>query len=200
MEAKEIGERIATFRKNKNMTQQQLADQLSLTNKAVSKWETGEGYPDITILPALAAALGTSIDDIMQDSESHPAVSQPQLKIRASLIYSFIVLAIMFFIIAFFPGNGIVDYIDPATLVFVVVIAFTIALVFMLLGKSRALIPYLLKWGFPLAGGVVAIRNAIFCLSRFSWDMVYGLIFAPLLYASLICMTIFVIRSLIATK
>ena len=70
MDATVIGKKIANLRKAKNMTQKQLADELSLTNKAVSKWETGIGLPDIAILPALASVLGVSTDEIIFDSST----------------------------------------------------------------------------------------------------------------------------------
>ena len=56
------------------MTQQQLAERLSVTNKAISKWETGGGLPDIALLPALASALGISVDELISDdlSENRP--------------------------------------------------------------------------------------------------------------------------------
>ena len=56
MDAQVVGERIANLRKLHNMTQKQLADKISVTYKAVSKWETGAGLPDIAMLPALASA------------------------------------------------------------------------------------------------------------------------------------------------
>jgi len=70
MDAQIVGERIAKLRKSYNMTQKQLADELSVTDKAVSKWETGAGLPDITMLPALASALKTSVDDIISYSSN----------------------------------------------------------------------------------------------------------------------------------
>ena len=63
-----IGKKIADLRKSSGMTQQQLADKLSVTNKAISKWETGRGLPDTAMLPLLASVLGVSIDDIMTGS------------------------------------------------------------------------------------------------------------------------------------
>jgi transcriptional regulator with XRE-family HTH domain len=51
------------------MSQQQLADELSVTNKAISKWETGNGLPNVTILPTLASVLGVSIDAIISDGD-----------------------------------------------------------------------------------------------------------------------------------
>lgn len=65
MDAHAVGRKIATLRKSKGMTQKQLASTLSLTRKAVSKWETGLGLPDITVLPKLATVLCVSIDYIL---------------------------------------------------------------------------------------------------------------------------------------
>ena len=65
MDAQIVGERIAKLRKSQNKTQKQLADELSVTYKAVSKWETGAGLPDIAMLPALASALNVSADEIV---------------------------------------------------------------------------------------------------------------------------------------
>ena len=47
------------------MTQQEVADQLGVSNKTVSKWESGGGFPDITVLPALAELYGVTADDIL---------------------------------------------------------------------------------------------------------------------------------------
>lgn len=65
MENRKIGAFIAERRKTIGLTQQALADRLGLTNKAVSKWETGDGLPDITILPALAENLGVTVDELL---------------------------------------------------------------------------------------------------------------------------------------
>lgn len=57
---------IKALREQKNCTQQQLADQLHLSAKTISKWETGKGLPDISLLEPLAAALGVSVIELMQ--------------------------------------------------------------------------------------------------------------------------------------
>ena len=56
---------VAQQRKEKGLTQKQLADTLKVSNKTISKWETGEGFPDITILPALAEALSITVDELL---------------------------------------------------------------------------------------------------------------------------------------
>lgn len=66
-----IGERIKQLRREKDMTQEQLARALDITSAAVSKWERGETYPDITALQPLAYYFGVSLDSLMgYDKES----------------------------------------------------------------------------------------------------------------------------------
>lgn len=66
MDAKKFGTFIATLRKENNMTQVELAQKLQVTDKAVSKWERGLGFPDINTIEPLADALGVSVLEIMR--------------------------------------------------------------------------------------------------------------------------------------
>ena len=63
-------ERFAAFitqlRKERGLTQKELADRLNVTDKAVSKWETGKGFPDLKLLEPLARELGVSLVELMQ--------------------------------------------------------------------------------------------------------------------------------------
>ena len=59
-----ISEKISYYRKQKNMTQEQLAKQIGISAQAVSGWEREAGYPDITLLPGISHALGISIDEL----------------------------------------------------------------------------------------------------------------------------------------
>ena len=61
----EIGDRIKQLRREKGITQEQLAKALNVTSAAVSKWERGETYPDITALQPLAFYFDTSLDSLM---------------------------------------------------------------------------------------------------------------------------------------
>lgn len=65
MDAKEIGRTISTHRKALGLTQMQLAAQLQVSNRTVSKWENGDGFPDISLLPGLAAALDITVDELL---------------------------------------------------------------------------------------------------------------------------------------
>ncbi|MGN0736436.1 MAG: helix-turn-helix domain-containing protein [Anaerovoracaceae bacterium] len=63
----DFGTKIADLRKDKGLTQAQLADLLNISNKTVSRWETGEGYPEITLLAPLARALGVTVDELLAE-------------------------------------------------------------------------------------------------------------------------------------
>lgn len=60
-----MGEIITTLRKQKGMTQKDLAEQLHITDKAVSKWERNVAYPDTGTIPKLAGILGVSVEELM---------------------------------------------------------------------------------------------------------------------------------------
>ncbi len=75
MDVEKIGTYLASLRKGRNMTQQQVADILGVSNKTVSKWESGAGLPDIGALPALAALYGVTADDILAGETRPRAVS-----------------------------------------------------------------------------------------------------------------------------
>ncbi len=60
-----IGNRIAKFRKEKNMTQEDLANRLGVSSQAVSKWENDASCPDISLLPQLCKVLGITTDELL---------------------------------------------------------------------------------------------------------------------------------------
>lgn len=66
MDAEKMGTFIAAMRKKNNMTQMDLARKLQVTDKAVSKWERGLGFPDINTIEPLADALGVSVLEVMR--------------------------------------------------------------------------------------------------------------------------------------
>lgn len=77
MEAKKIGQFIAGIRKEKKMTQAELAGKIHVTDKAISRWERGLGFPDIQTLEPLAQALGISVLELMR-SERQETEKQDQ--------------------------------------------------------------------------------------------------------------------------
>ena len=66
MKKQTFGAMLAALRKEKGMTQLELADQMGVTDKAVSKWERDLSFPDVSSLPRLAEILGVSVEELMQ--------------------------------------------------------------------------------------------------------------------------------------
>ena len=71
------GKTIQTLRRQKGLTQEQLAEAVGVTAAAVSKWETASAYPDILLLCPLARALGTTPDILL---DFRPLLSEEELK------------------------------------------------------------------------------------------------------------------------
>ncbi len=89
MKQNTIGGFIAALRKARGMTQQEVADWLNVSNKTISKWERDEGYPEITIIPALAELFEVTSDEILrgerippsdQETEKHSARVEKQIR------------------------------------------------------------------------------------------------------------------------
>lgn len=76
----ETGSLITQLRKEKNLTQKELADTLGVTDKAVSKWETGKSYPDVALLPKLTSALGVSVDVLLANEKNFKEVERNAMK------------------------------------------------------------------------------------------------------------------------
>lgn len=74
-----VGQFISEKRKALGMTQQDLAEKLQITNKAVSKWETGDGMPDIQLLKPLSTELGVTVDEILNGEEKAKEEQKPAI-------------------------------------------------------------------------------------------------------------------------
>lgn len=122
MDKAKMGIFIKEQRMALGLTQQQLADQIHITNKAISRWETGNAYPDIALLDDLAAALSVSVEELcrgeklaLPSADTNTLLSdviteaKQQKKDRAAKwlrilclsIFSVILLAFLFFTGAF---------------------------------------------------------------------------------------------------
>ena len=123
MDKTKMGTFIKEQRMDLGLTQQQLAEQLHVTNKAISRWETGNAYPDIALLDDLAAALSVSVEELCRGERMVlPSVdtnallsdviceARQQKKDRAAKwlrilclsIFTVILLAFLFFTCAFY--------------------------------------------------------------------------------------------------
>lgn len=80
MDAKTFGAFLAATRRERGLTQAELAEQIHVTDKAVSRWERGIGFPDINTLEPLADALGLSLSQLMHAGSAQEAPSDETLE------------------------------------------------------------------------------------------------------------------------
>ena len=85
MDKVKMGTFIREQRMILGLTQQQLAERLHVTNKAVSRWETGNAYPDIALLDNLAVTLSVSVEELcrgekiaMPSSDANSSTPEPR--------------------------------------------------------------------------------------------------------------------------
>lgn len=123
MNTYEFGKFLAQLRKEKGLTQLQLAKQLNVTDKAISRWETGKNYPDIEIFEELSNILDVSISELLEGkriekenlfiiSEEH-IVKQIKKNKKNKKIYRIIISVVIVFSIIFgyfaMKTNGVFD-------------------------------------------------------------------------------------------
>ncbi len=119
----EFGKFLAQLRKEKGLTQVQLAEKLNVTDKAISRWETGKNYPDIELFKDLSNILDVSVSELLEgkriEKEKLFTVSEEHIveQIRSSkksnkkhkiIIFLVIIIAIIFGYIAM-KNNGVFD-------------------------------------------------------------------------------------------
>ena len=79
MDNQKTGAFIARMRKEKDLTQAALGEKLGVSNRTVSKWENGDGLPDVSILPQLADALDITVDELLRGERAERPV--PEVKV-----------------------------------------------------------------------------------------------------------------------
>lgn len=72
MDHQKTGFFIAALRREKGWTQKELAERLGVTDKAVSRWETGKGMPDVSLLKPLSETLGVSVNELLAGEAIEP--------------------------------------------------------------------------------------------------------------------------------
>lgn len=105
----ELGEKLQELRKNRTMTQEELAEALFVSRTAISKWESGRGYPSIDSLKEISGYFGVTIDELICADEMVSVAENEKreyINRYVSLICS--VLDIFYALLLFIPmfGNG----------------------------------------------------------------------------------------------
>ena len=106
MDTNATGRLIAELRKQKGFTQKELAEKLMVTDKAISRWETGKGLPDTSLLKPLGDILGVSVSELLSGKMMEEAEMKEQTDqiILEALQYSRRMLASIISVILFIIG------------------------------------------------------------------------------------------------
>lgn len=80
MDMVKIGEFLKALRKSKGYTQQEVADALYVTQKTVSRWENGEGIPDVNILTSVADFYCITVDELLKGEKSNKEILQSSIR------------------------------------------------------------------------------------------------------------------------
>ena len=111
----EFNEKLQELRKNKGLTQEELAEALYVSRTAISKWESGRGYPSIDSLKEIAKYFSVTIDELLSSNEvlsiAEEDNKQKEKHFR-SLVFGLLdISALMFFFLPFFGQkvNGVVQ-------------------------------------------------------------------------------------------
>lgn len=92
-----IARNLVKYRKNAGLTQQEIADKLNYSDKAVSKWERADGMPDIAVLKTLADIYGITVNDFLVVPDAKPA----KVKTKARRARHYLVSMLSFFLVWF---------------------------------------------------------------------------------------------------
>ena len=118
----EFHEKLQNLRKQKGLTQEELAEQLYVSRTAISKWESGRGYPNIDSLKAIAKLYGVTIDELLSGDELLNIAEEnnrQKEKHTRDLVFGLLDLSVaMFFFLPFFgqETSGMVQNVSLLTL------------------------------------------------------------------------------------
>ena len=118
----EFNEKLQELRKNKGLTQEELAEALYVSRTAISKWESGRGYPSIDSLKAIAKYFSVAIDELLSSDEVLSIAEEDNKqkeKHLKSLVFGLLDISVlMFFFLPFFgqKANGVIQEVSLLSL------------------------------------------------------------------------------------
>ena len=107
-----LAKNLAYYRKASGLTQLELAEKFNYSDKSVSKWERGEGFPDVFVLKSLADFYGITVDDLYASehkkivSQNHSLGKQVYIKLFSVGISWLVTLIVFFFLITFLKNTA----------------------------------------------------------------------------------------------
>ena len=115
----EFNEKLQELRKQKNLTQEQLAEQLYVSRTAISKWESGRGYPSIDSLKEISRFFSISLDELLSSEEILTAAqedSRQKIKHFRDLVFGLLDSSLVIFLFLPFFGQREADRIREVSL------------------------------------------------------------------------------------
>ncbi|MBL1225739.1 helix-turn-helix domain-containing protein [Enterococcus sp. BWR-S5] len=177
----EVNEKLKQLRNEKGWTQEQLAEKLFVSRTAVSKWESGRGYPNIESLKSISRLYGVSIDDLLSNEELLIVAETETQGDRLSMLnLMYASLDILLFLGMFLPLYGqngqtvgtvihmvsLVQYQNPMTSKGL--ISFSVFLIMGILGLLELIIYFLKKHSFMKQGKIVSLSIHALAILLFS--------------------------------
>ena len=173
----ELNEKLQQLRKQKGLTQEELAEALFVSRTAVSKWESGRGYPNIDSLKAIAKFFGITVDELLSTEQALSIAQEDQKEkerhIR-DLVFGLLDLSLALFLFLPLFGESTDGGAEAVSLLrltrvsgylkisyFVIVIGSTLWGILAL-----ALQNYPLKWKTPVSVFITAVGTLLFIISR----------------------------------
>ncbi len=127
-----IANNLIRLRKQNNLTQLQLANQLNYSDKAISKWEKGTCVPSVEVLMKVASFYGVRIEDILYENrETKPKSERVKLRVTLSLlscVFVWLIATIIFVILFYIKGieNTWLCFIIPIPITFLILLIFSV--------------------------------------------------------------------------
>ena len=153
-----IGKFIAQTRKENHLTQRQLADCLSISDKTVSKWECGDAVPDIWVLTRVAEEFGVTVDDLLTphtEPTEEPIQRMPRRRAIITVLAALLVWLIA--TVAFVILSIVAPAFDDAWLLFIYAIPLSALVIFILSCVWGHLIPHYIFLSVLLWGTILSV-------------------------------------------
>ena len=190
----EFNEKLQLLRKQNNMTQEQLAEKLYVSRTAVSKWESGKGYPNIESLKSISRLFSVTIDDLLSGEELISLAADENLaNINKFYTLIYAILDLMMLVFLFLPlygqeKEGMIRMVNALT--------WTIYFIFPILMAIMGIVQLIASY-FSYEKGTRIMRNCSVFLQAFS-IIVFTATRQP--YATVLLFLFFMIKVILLIK
>ena len=174
MDQVKIGKFIASLRKEKEMTQKQLAEKLGISDKTISKWECGKGLPEVSMMLPLCEVFNISVNELLSgerlDEEKYRKMAEENIvtlihekstkKIIFNISISILLFTISFAIIFLAAGKIVAPIVMPITFFINIILIVANLVVGITYGVMK-------KWNRIILGGIVIFNIFLLCVMVF---------------------------------